>query len=380
MEEKPRLIDSFLFRAALVFALLLPVLLRRDLTPTNEMKYLEIADEALRDGHFWCLFHNGEMYADKPPLYIWIVMLSKLVFGRHCVFLLEMLSLIPAFITLWVLERWCGGELPGRYRLAAFFSLMGAAWFLGSAIVLRMDMMMTMFITLSLRTFWKMYTGGGRPADRWLFPLYVFLAIFSKGPVGIMIPLLCIPVFLLFRKDIRFMGRVWGWRSWLLLAVLCGIWWFCVWKEGGAEYLNNLLFHQTAGRAVNAFHHKEPLWYYCYTIWYALAPASLIVLPVIFLALFRKMRFPSLVQFFLIVSATFFVIMSAVSGKIAVYLLPIFGPLCYAASMLLRQMEEEGAVRLARALSCALAVAGGAVLAAAFVIGIFFPGWMNSLL
>ena len=380
MEEKPRLIDSFLFRAALVFALLLPVLLRRDLTPTNEMKYLEIADEALRDGHFWCLFHNGEMYADKPPLYIWIVMLSKLVFGRHCVFLLEMLSLIPAFITLWVLERWCGGELPGRYRLAAFFSLMGAAWFLGSAIVLRMDMMMTMFITLSLRTFWKMYTGGGRPADRWLFPLYVFLAVFSKGPVGIMIPLLCIPVFLLCRKDIRFMGRVWGWRSWLLLAVLCGIWWFCVWKEGGAEYLDNLLFHQTAGRAVNAFHHKEPLWYYCYTIWYALAPASLIVLPVIFLALFKKMRFPSLVQFFLIVSATFFVIMSAVSGKIAVYLLPIFGPLCYAASMLLRQMEEEGAARPARTLSCALAVAGGTVLAAAFVIGIFFPGWMNSLL
>ncbi len=380
MEEKPRLIDSFLFRAVLVFALLLPVLLRRDLTPTNEMKYLEIADEALRDGHFWCLFHNGEMYADKPPLYIWIVMLSKLVFGRHCVFLLEMLSLIPAFITLWVLERWCGGELPGRYRLAAFFSLMGAAWFLGSAIVLRMDMMMTMFITLSLRTFWKMYTGDGCPADRWLFPLYVFLAIFSKGPVGIMIPLLCIPVFLLFRKDIRFMGRVWGWRSWLLLAVLCGIWWFCVWKEGGAEYLNNLLFHQTAGRAVNAFHHKEPLWYYCYTIWYALAPASIIVLPVIFLALFRKMRFPSLVQFFLIVSATFFVIMSAVSGKIAVYLLPIFGPLCYAASMLLRQMEEEGAARPARTLSCALAVAGGAVLAAAFVIGIIFPGWMNSLL
>ncbi|MBR5055673.1 MAG: hypothetical protein IKX03_00600, partial [Bacteroidales bacterium] len=77
MEEKPRLIDSFLFRAALIFVLLLPVLLRRDLTPTNEMKYLEIADEALRDGHFWCLFHNGEMYADKPPLYIWIVMLFR---------------------------------------------------------------------------------------------------------------------------------------------------------------------------------------------------------------------------------------------------------------------------------------------------------------
>ena len=380
MEEKPRLIDSFLFRAALIFVLLLPVLLRRDLTPTNEMKYLEIADEALRDGHFWCLFHNGEMYADKPPLYIWLVMLFRVLLGTHCAFLLELFSLVPALVTLWVMERWCAGELSGRYRLAASFSLMTCAWFLGSAIVLRMDMLMTMVITLALWTFWKMYRETGSPADRWLFPLYVFLAIFSKGPVGIMIPLLCIPVFLLAERRFRFMGKVWGWRSWAILALLCGIWWFFVWREGGSEYLNNLLFHQTAGRAVNAFHHKEPVWYYGYTIWYAMAPWSLIVIPVAFLPLFRKMRMSPLVRFFLVLSASFFVIMSLVSGKLAVYLLPVFGPICFAASMLLQELEAEGSGRFARVVSSILLFGSLAVLAFAFAVGLFFPDWLNSLI
>ena len=39
METKPRLIDRFWFRAVIVCATLLPVLLLRDITPDNEMKY-----------------------------------------------------------------------------------------------------------------------------------------------------------------------------------------------------------------------------------------------------------------------------------------------------------------------------------------------------
>ncbi|MBO4571234.1 MAG: glycosyltransferase family 39 protein [Bacteroidales bacterium] len=379
MEEKPRIADSFLFKAALVFVLLLPVLLCRDLTPANEMKYLEIADEALRDGHFWCLFHNGEMYTDKPPLYIWIVMLFRTLLGRHCAFLLELFSLIPALVTIRVLERWCGKLLSARYRNAASLSLMTSAWFLGSAIVLRMDMLMTMFITLALWTFWKMYEGDTGLKNRLLFPLFVFLAVFSKGPVGIMVPLLCIPAFLLCERTLRFMGTVWGWLTWAVLALLCGIWWFFVWREGGDEYLNNLLFHQTAGRAVNAFHHKEPFYYYCYTVWYAAAPWVLIHIPVLVWALVKRVKLTASVRFFLVVSAAFFVIMSAVSGKLAVYLLPIFGPVCFASGMILQQMEEEHP-KAARTLSGILVYGSLSILFFAFIVGLFFPDWLNSLL
>lgn len=380
MEAKSRLNADFLLRCAVVFVLLLPVLLLRVVTPDNELKYLQIADEALRDGHFWCLYHQGAVYADKPPLYLWIIMLFRTVFGKHCLFLLEMFSLIPAFVTLRVLEKWCGDALTGRFRCAAFLALMTSVYFLGGSVVLRMDMLMTMFITLALWTFWRMFRGDGSLRLKILFPIYVFLAIFSKGPVGIMIPLLCIPAYLLCVRRLDFFKKVWGWRTWLILIVLCAAWWIPVYLEGGPDYLNNLLFHQTAGRAVNAFHHKQPVWYYLYTIWYAMGPWSLLTIGVVVAALVRRMHFDDLPKFLLVVSAVFFVIMSLVSGKLAIYLLPVFGFINHGAFMVLQRMAGEGRGSTAGIL-CNIAVYGSlAILAAAFVIGLFFTGWMNSLL
>ena len=59
-------------RYVLLLAFLVPVVLLRDFTPNNELKYLSIADEALRDGHLFTFYNHGEVYADKPPLYFWL--------------------------------------------------------------------------------------------------------------------------------------------------------------------------------------------------------------------------------------------------------------------------------------------------------------------
>ena len=51
----------------------IPLLSLRDFTPNNELKYLSIADEAIRNSHFFAFWNHGAAYADKPPLYLWIV-------------------------------------------------------------------------------------------------------------------------------------------------------------------------------------------------------------------------------------------------------------------------------------------------------------------
>ncbi len=343
MEQNPlkRLIGSPWGRVGLYLLCLLPVLIFRPLTPTNELKYLAIADEALRDGHFWCLFLDGAIYADKPPLFIWIVMGCRLLLGTHCAAVLELFSLLPALGILLIFDRWCSryGNLSGRWLFFAELTMLLTAWFLGSAVVVRMDMLMTLFITLAFYTFWKIRSGDGGPADQWLFGLWVFLAIFSKGPVGFLMPFVCLLVFAAIARDWRSFGRVWGWRTWLILIAFCGIWWFNAWMEGGSAYLQELLGHQTFGRAVNAFHHKEPFYYYLYTIWYAAAPAIFFAAWAILRTLFNRERraaMDPLPRFFLIVFAVFFVMMSAFSSKLQVYLLPGFGFLNYAALMLLK--------------------------------------------
>lgn len=130
--------------------------------------------------------------------------------------------------------------------------LLTSGLFTGSAIVLRMDMLMSLFIILSLYTFYRIYTGRCSPADPIKLPIYIFLAIFTKGPVGLIIPLLTIPAFLLVKKQFKTIGKYLGWKQWSILIGLCSLWFIAVYLEGGKTYLNNLLFHQTINRAVDS--------------------------------------------------------------------------------------------------------------------------------
>lgn len=139
---------------------LLPVLLFRDFTPDNELRYLSIADEAIRSNTFFTFTNHGIPYADKPPLYLWIVMLGKWLFGSHQMWFLALASLIPSLVVVDVLDRWCGSKLDGRGRLSARLMLLTSALFAGMAVTLRMDMLMCMFIVLALRSFYRLYRSG----------------------------------------------------------------------------------------------------------------------------------------------------------------------------------------------------------------------------
>jgi 4-amino-4-deoxy-L-arabinose transferase-like glycosyltransferase len=230
---------------------------------------------------------------------------------------------------------------------------------------------MCFFITLAMWLFWRMDQGERKPALPWCFALAVFGAIFSKGPVGFLFPLLGCLVWLLAERRLRDFGRAWGWRTWLVLVVLCGIWWGSVYLEGGRDYIHNLLVHQTVDRAVDAFHHKRPVYWYLYVIWYAMGPWSLLTIPVSIWGAVRH-KLQGLSRFFLLVSAAFFILMSLFSGKLQIYLLPLFGFVNYACFMILAESEKEmpGGGRILRR-TCD--IVAGVLLAGVLVAGLFFP-------
>lgn len=319
---------------------LLPVMLLRDFTPANELRYLSIADEAMRDGNIFTFYNQGMPYADKPPLYLWLVMLGKLIFGGHFMPYLAMLSVVPAMVIIGVMNRWIAPRVTQlSRRFMAGLMMMSSGLFLGLAFTLRMDMMMCMFIVLALYTFYRIYDGRGRSVDRMLFPVYVFLAVFSKGAVGILVPLVCTVVFLAVVHRLSTVGRYWGWRTWSVLLALCCVWFTCVYMEGGRGYLDNLLFHQTVDRAVNSFHHKEPFYYYGMTFWYSLAPWSLLIVATIVEGVRRHAVNDDMEKFFLTVAATTLAMLSCISSKIEIYLAPAFPFFVYFAVVMLSKLR-----------------------------------------
>ena len=323
------------------FIALLPVMILRDYTPNNELRYLSIIDEALRNGNFFTFTLDGEIYADKPPLSFWLMMAGKALLGGHRMWFLSLLSFVPALVVLMTMEKWVRREKPSTHQPDALLMLMTGGFFLALAITIRMDMLMVMFITLSLYTFFKIYRGEGKKRDAYLFPLYAFLALFSKGPVGILVPLLSTLLFLFYRGKIRTWKQYWGWKSWLVLLLGCGIWFAGVYMEAGDAYLNNLLVHQTVGRGVNAFHHKSPFYYYAIAIWYSLAPWMFLSVGLIIAGVVRKKIQTETEKFFLTIILTTFTMLSLVSSKLAVYMLPAIPFFIYLPGILLDKFDEK---------------------------------------
>lgn len=312
----------------------------RDFTPNNELKYLSIAQEAIENGNIFAFYNHEIIYTDKPPLYIWIVMLCYLIFGHHSMLALGLFSLIPAFVIIWIMNKWVGKNISPIGKISAELSLMTMLYFAGSGLVLRMDMLMSMFIILALYTFWKMYNGDNSLKNRILFPIYIFMGLFTKGPVGLILPICAVPIFLIIKRDIKSIGKYLGWLSWGIIAALCAVWFAGAYIDGGSAYLNDLLFHQTIDRAVDAFHHKEPFYFYCWSIWYAIFPWSFLMIITLIIAGCKKLINSDLEKYFTIIIVSFFIIMSIFSSKLVIYLLPIFPFIAYLTFMVLPKLKS----------------------------------------
>ena len=312
-----RLLEKYPVGAVCLLVLLCfaPVLLLRDFSPANELRYLSIADEALAGGHVFAFFNHGLPYADKPPLYFWIVMLCRLLCGRHCMFLLGLFSLLPAFGIAAVMDRWAFRYEKPLTRAAAAMMLLSTVLFLGVAVYVRMDMLMCLWIVLALYQF-----AHGRSG--W-FGFFTFLALFTKGPVGLLLPPLGAGVYLLASGRWREIGKRFNGAFWLCLVLPTLGWLLGVWFEGGRDYFLNLTVHQTVGRAVRSFHHQAPVWFYLATIWGVAAPWCLLTVPSLGVSLARQPGRGETERLLAWTAVAGLVLLSLFSSKLALYLLPL---------------------------------------------------------
>lgn len=322
------------------FIALLPILLLRDFTPSNELRYLNIVDEALQNGNIFTFTNQGEIYADKPPLHFWLMMIGKKMLGAHRMWYYALLSIIPALVVISTINRWMRSQKDVDETTTSLM-LMTTGFFIGTAIVVRMDMLMNMFIVLAFYSFYQMYQGIHIKRNSLLLPLYTFLALFSKGPLGLLIPVISTLSFLIYKKKLSHFSRYWGWKSLAILLTGCIIWFTGVYLEGGNEYMHNLLFKQTVGRGINSFHHKEPFYYYAIACWYILAPWAFLSIGILTVSLYRKKIKSELEQFFTVIVLSSIVLLSAISSKLAIYAVPVIPFLIGLTLLLLPKYQQS---------------------------------------
>ena len=270
---------------------------------------------------------------------------------------LSLFSLLPAFVITGVMDSRIRDVFPSS-RAALALMLDTCVMFLGMSVFLRMDMLMCMFIVLALNSFFVAWKGrGDTRLQVWLIPVWTFLALFTKGPVGLLVPPVSILCFLAVKGDLPSAGKFLGWRFWLVLALLCALWFTGVYFDGGRQYLDNLLIHQTVGRAVNSFHHAEPFWYYLTAVWYCLAPYCLLLAGCLATSVAVRRRRSDEEVFFATIVISTLVMLSAFSAKLAIYLAPVFPFMVYLFPFVEKRIGEKPWMKWALAVPAALLVA-----------------------
>ncbi|WP_319200806.1 glycosyltransferase family 39 protein [uncultured Ilyobacter sp.] len=334
---KNRKIFIFIGMALLVY----PIFFFRDLTPDNELKYISIVTEALDKGNIFAFYNHGIPYADKPPLYFWIIMMVKNITGSYSVPTIGMFSLLPALLILIIMSRWSSSELDEEDQTLASGMLFTTSIFLGGGLVLRMDMLMTLFIILSLYSFYRCYTGIGKSWEPYLIWLWIFLALFTKGPLGILIPLVSIIVFLTAEKKLSKIRQYLPLRGLIILVSLTVIWLSLVYFEGGKGYLYNLTVKQTVGRGVNSFKHKRPFYYYFTGSLASFLPWSLFYVTTFILGIKNRSNAGLLEKFFRTVVISTFILLSFISSKLEIYLLPAYPFVAFLSVLQFRRLSKE---------------------------------------
>ena len=230
---------------AIVVASVLLSPLGRELFVGDETKYSQVVRE-MRAGSFLLPTLNGTPFTHKPPLHFWMMASLTYVFGVYSIWPFVLPSLAGFLLLLWMMHRAWG--TMAAFVCATFLLI----W--GSAQTARMDVAFAGLIALAALLIYRsngaLTLGAGVAAG---------LAFLVKGPMAPVI-VLTLFVFEAVRRRRRPVLRdALGVIPMLLLPLA---WLVPAIVVGGEAFWREIFYKQTVGRAVNAWVHKSPPWFY----------------------------------------------------------------------------------------------------------------------
>jgi 4-amino-4-deoxy-L-arabinose transferase-like glycosyltransferase len=234
--------------------------LQRELYVGDETKYSQVVRE-MRAGSFFLPTLEGSPFTHKPPLHFWLVDLLTYPFGVYSIWPFVLPSLL-AFALLLVLMRKFGAPL------AAF--ICGTSLLMwGSAQTARMDVTFAALLALGAYFIWRQK--GALPVSAGVATGLAFLV---KGPMA---PVITLALFAFESFRLRRRPRAGDALAVLPMLVIPLLWLIPAIVIGGEPFWREIFYKQTVGRAVGAWVHRSPPWFY-------LVRAPLTLMPWFFLA------------------------------------------------------------------------------------------------
>lgn len=346
----------------------------RDPWPADEPRFVEVAREMVQSGNWFFPMRGGELYPDKPPVFMWSMAFFYWLTGSlKATFMLPnaIVSLVALFCCYDISVKLWNVKTARNVGLL----LLIAPQFIIQAKAAQIDAMVAAWITIAmyglLRHFfvkahwgWYCFTWG-----------FMGLGIITKG-VGFLPALLLIPILVLhFTGKHRFEQQI-SWKLLLgpmimLAVVACWLVPMLSIAESSHNpdfiaYKNNILFKQTGERYANSWGHIKPWYYFILSV----IPAMWFPL---YLVLFNKKFWQSTRQSAVIISLLSWIILTVVffsfsPGKRGVYILPALPMMALIAGhFLTKHVWQAWVEKLLKGFTALL----GVILLAASVMALF---------
>ena len=255
----------------------------RPLLPVDETRYASVAWEMWRGGDYLVPHLNGAPYSDKPPLLFWLIAAGWRVLGPVEVYarLIGPACGVASLALTAALARRLWPERGVVSRAAPIILASTMVWLVYTTLLL-FDTVLTVCVLLAV--IGLVDVRRGRRPGLVLVAIGIGFGVLAKGPV---VFIHVLPAMLLTRWWVVRHDRPDGWpgptglaRHWSLAVVgatLAGIAIALAWAipaalAGGPVYARAIFIGQSAGRVVNSFAHRRPLWWYVPNLLWMLLP------------------------------------------------------------------------------------------------------------
>ncbi len=242
----------------------------RDPWPADEPRFALVAKQMVESGQWLFPFRGGEIYPDKPPMFMWGIAIGYLITGsmRIAFLLPSLLAGLGCIALIYDISRRLWDKATAfRAGLLLLFTVQ----FVVQAKQAQIDELVTFYITLGGYGFLRFLFTGGQWRWYYLGWFAAGLGIITKG-VGIIAALMLLPAIWTHWTQLKNASKTsWlkGLAGPLVMLVACSLWLvpmlLAVQHHPLPEYLayrDNILFRQTVTRYANAWHHIKPFWFY----------------------------------------------------------------------------------------------------------------------
>jgi len=310
------------------------------LVDPDEPFYSQTCREMVETGDWLTPKIFGQPQFEKPILYYWFVSASYKVFGQN-EFAGRVPSAVPATLAVFAVY-WFGCRVFGRR--AAFLSALILATGLEYCLMARLmltDISLALFLAAAMFSLWFAIE---KQSGAWMFLQMLFggLAVLDKGPIGTLIPMMGVGLYL-WRTKKRLPWRTGGFVAGVLVWLIIVIPWYALmFKWYGQKFWEEFFVRDNWYRLIRAEHPaNNHVVYYIGILLFGSIPW----MPIVVAALGRAwgdLRKDNRRLFLWCWLVTSWVFLTIAQSKLPSYIFYLFIPLAQVGGVTLDELLSEG--------------------------------------